>query len=250
MTEKIAMVTGASSGIGEVTAEVMAKAGYTVVAVGRRKEALDAVVARITSAGGKALAVAADVAVHASVVSLFDTVRETYGRLDVIFNNAGINIPEATIDEIDPTDWRKVIDINLTGVFYCTQQAFAMMRAQDPQGGRIINNGSISAYMPRPMSAAYTSSKHGVLGITRQTALEGRDFSIACGQIDIGNAATAMTKKMVGGVTQADGTKAAEPRMDAQHVADAVVYMASLPLDANVLNMTVMATNMPFVGRG
>lgn len=250
MQKKIALVTGASSGIGKAVAVALAAAGYTMAITARRRDALDETAAEIASLGGEVLAHPADVTDPQSVEELFGAIRDRFGRLDVLFNNAGVNAPEASIDNLDVAEWKRVIDTNLTGVFLCARQAFAIMKAQAPRGGRIINNGSISAHTPRPGSAAYTASKHGVLGLTKQIALDGRDFDIACSQIDIGNVATQMTERMGAGVTQADGTKAIEPRFALRHVADAVVYMANLPLDANTLSMTVMATKMPFVGRG
>ena len=250
MGERIALVTGASSGIGKITAAALAKAGFTSVLTGRRRDALEAAAREIDEAGGEALAIPSDVADKESVVALFASLREHYGRLDLLFNNAGIYVPETPFEDLSLEDWQRSVDVNLTGVFLCMQEAFRMMKNQTPRGGRIINNGSISAHVPRPNSASYTATKHGVTGLTRQGALDGRVYDIACGQIDIGNAATEMTAKMTAGVTQADGSKAVEARMDAGHVADAVVYMASLPLDANVLTMTVMANGMPYVGRG
>jgi NAD(P)-dependent dehydrogenase (short-subunit alcohol dehydrogenase family) len=250
MTGKIAMVTGAGSGIGKASAMALAKAGYKVVITGRRKEVLDEVAAAIAAAGGEAHAITADVGDPKSVEALFAATKQKYGRLDVIFNNAGINAPAVPLEELSFDDWQKVVAANLTGVFLCVQAAFKMMKEQSPQGGRIINNGSISAHTPRPYAVAYNATKHGVLGITKSAALDGRPYDIACGQIDIGNAATDMTSRMTGGVLQANMTRAPEPRMDVQNVAEAVVFMAGLPLEANVLNMTVMATKMPFVGRG
>ncbi len=246
-TSKIALVTGAGSGVGRASAVALAKEGYQVVVTGRRAEMLQETVAE---AGPNALAVAADVSEPAAVRAIFQQIRDRFGRLDVLFNNAGIGAPAVPMDELPFETWRKVIAINLSGVFLCTQAAFKLMREQQPQGGRIINNGSISAHTPRPFSAPYTASKHGVLGLTKSTALDGRAFNIACGQIDIGNASTPLTARMAQGVPQANGTRAIEPTIDADHIARAVVYMAGLPLDANVLNMTVMATQMPFVGRG
>ena len=249
-TGKIAMVTGAGSGIGRAAALALARAGYALVLAGRRADAIEAVAAEIGKGGGKALAVATDVSDPDSVKALFARTGETYGRLDVLFNNAGTGAPAVPVEELAFADWQKVVAVNLTGVFLCTQAAFRMMKDQDPRGGRIINNGSISAHAPRPYAIAYNATKHGVSGITRSAALDGRPYDIACGQIDIGNAATDMTEKMAEGVLQADMSRKTEPRMDLQDVADAVVYMAGLPLSANVLTMTVMATKMPYVGRG
>jgi NAD(P)-dependent dehydrogenase (short-subunit alcohol dehydrogenase family) len=248
--EKIALVTGASSGVGKATALALMKAGYTVVLAGRRKDALEETAAEGKKFGGKSLVVPADVTDHASVQALFAKTKETFGRLDVLFNNAGMGAPPVPMEELTYEQWRKVVDTNLTGPFICTQEAIKIMKAQTPRGGRIINNGSISAHTPRPRSAPYTSTKHAITGLTKSTALDGRDYDIACGQIDIGNAASAMTERMKAGVPQADGTLKPEPVMAAENVGNAVVYMASLPLDANVLFMTVMTTKMPFVGRG
>ncbi len=249
-TKKVAMVTGAGSGIGKAAVLALAGDGYACVLAGRRKEPIEAVAAEIRGNGGEAIAVSTDVGDPASVDGLFAETKKAYGRLDVIFNNAGINVAATPLEDLDFDKWQSVVAANLTGVFLCAQGAYRMMKEQNPQGGRIINNGSISAHTPRPNAIAYNATKHGVSGITKSVALEGRPYGIACGQIDIGNAATDMTQKMSGGVLQANGTLASEPRMNVQAVADAIVYMASLPLDANVLTMTVMATNMPFVGRG
>ena len=250
MSGKVALVTGASSGIGKLTAIALMRAGYDLVVVGRRQELLDDVAALGAEYGVRALAAAADVADPASVKALFATVRDTFGRLDLLFNNAGTNTSAVGIEDLAFEDWRTVMATNLDGVFLCTRAAVAMMKAQDPQGGRIINNGSVSSVMPRPNSAPYTASKHAVTGLTKCTALDGRKYNIACGQIDVGNADTDMGGRMKAGVTQADGAIRPEPVMDAQHVADAVVAMAALPLSANVLSMTIMASAMPFVGRG
>jgi NAD(P)-dependent dehydrogenase (short-subunit alcohol dehydrogenase family) len=249
-TGRIAMVTGAGSGIGKASALALARAGYALVLAGRRADALEAVAVAIRQAGGAALTVPADVGDPASVDALFAKTQQTYGRLDVLFNNAGMGAPAVPLEELSFADWQKVVAANLTGVFLCTQAAFRLMKAQEPRGGRIINNGSISAHVPRPYSVAYNATKHGVSGITKSAALDGRPYDIACGQIDIGNAATDMTEKMTAGVLQADMSRRSEPRMDVRAVADAVVYMAGLPLSANVLTMTVMATKMPYVGRG
>jgi len=247
---KIALVTGAGTGVGRAVAIALAKAGYNLVLAGRRKEMLDKVAGEINALGAQALAVPTDVSKRESIVSLFTTVKSTFGRLDVLFNNAGIGAPAVPLEDLPFETWQNVVATNLTGMFLCTQEAFKMMKAQTPMGGRIINNGSISAHAPRPNSAPYTATKHGVTGLTKVTALDGRKYDIACGQIDIGNAATPMTERMARGVPQANGTTAAEPTMNVKAVADAVVYMSSLPLDANVLFLTVMATKMPFVGRG
>jgi NAD(P)-dependent dehydrogenase (short-subunit alcohol dehydrogenase family) len=244
------MVTGAGSGIGRATALALLKEGYSVVLVGRRPDALERTAAEAGPDGARALAVPADVCDESSVRGLFARTREVFGRLDLLFNNAGTGAPAAPLEELTVEQWRRVLDVNLTGVFFCTQAAFRLMKEQTPRGGRIINNGSISAYAPRPYAAPYTASKHGVTGLTRATALEGRRYDIACGQIDIGNAGTEMTARMKEGVPQANGELAVEPTMDVENVARAVLYMASLPLDANVLFLTVMATKMPFVGRG
>jgi NAD(P)-dependent dehydrogenase (short-subunit alcohol dehydrogenase family) len=244
---KVALVTGAGSGIGRAVALGLSKHGYAVVLAGRRLAALETVAAE---AGGPCLAVVADVTQEASVDALFERVRASYGRLDLLFNNAGTGSPSAPIEDVTLEQWRSVVDTNLTGAFLCTRAAIHLMKAQSPRGGRIINNGSISAMSPRPRMVAYTASKHAITGLTKSTALEGRAYDIACGQIDIGNAATALTAPFAQGALQADLSMRPEPTMDLHHVADAVLYMASLPLDANVLEMTVMATKMPFVGRG
>ncbi|MEZ4702926.1 MAG: SDR family oxidoreductase [Rhodothermales bacterium] len=246
---KVALVTGASAGIGRHTAIGLAEDGFAVVLAGRRKEALEETAERI-DASDRTLVVPCDVSDPVSVSHLFARIGEVFHRLDLLFNNAGVNAPGVLLEELDVADWRRVLDINLTGAFLCTQEAFRMMKAQTPGGGRIINNGSISAHTPRPNSAAYTASKHAITGLTKSTALDGRKYGIACGQIDIGNADTAMAGKMKAGVPQADGSIAIEPTMPVKHVVDAVRYMAGLPLDANVLTLTVMATGMPFVGRG
>jgi NAD(P)-dependent dehydrogenase (short-subunit alcohol dehydrogenase family) len=245
---KVALVTGAGSGIGRASAIALSKAGYAVVLAGRRADALEAVVKEI---GKDALAVATDVADPKSVANLFAKTMEKFGRLDVVFNNAGTGAPGTiNLEDLAFEQWQSVVNTNLTGPFLCTQEAFRIMKAQSPMGGRIINNGSISAHVPRPNSAPYTSTKHAITGLTRSTSLDGRKYNIACGQIDIGNAATAMTEAMTRGVLQADGSTAVEPVMDAAHVAEAVLYMAGLPLDANVQFLTVMATKMPLIGRG
>ncbi len=246
---KVALVTGAGSGIGRAVALALLGEGYRVVLAGRRPDALAATVA-LAPPGAVALAVPADVTDPASVRALFDQTVAAFGRLDVLFNNAGTAAPPLPLEDLTYDQWRRVVDVNLTGPFLCTQEAFRVMKAQSPRGGRVINNGSISATAPRPNSAPYTATKHAVTGLTKSTALDGRKYDIACGQIDIGNAATEMTVRMAEGILQANGTMAVEPRMDVAHVARAVVYMAGLPLDANVLFMTVMATHMPLVGRG
>ncbi len=246
----VAIITGGGSGIGKSVARALAKTGYQVVVAGRRPEPLDAVVAEIAEAGGQALAVPTDVTRPESVEALFAIAVDAYGRVDVLFNNAGGFGSADLLEELSFEDWKAVVDVNLTGPFLCTQAAFRVMKTQDPMGGRIINNGSISSQTPRPNSAPYTSTKHAITGLTKSTALDGRKYNIACGQIDIGNATTDMTSKMKGGVLQADLTLKPEPTMSVEHVAEAVLYMAGLPLDANVLTMTVMTTRMPFVGRG
>lgn len=249
---KIALVTGAGTGVGKHAAWALTREGFSVAYVGRRRDMLDAAIAAAPplAPGARALAIAADVADPDAVSRAFATVKETFGRLDLLFNNAGINVPALPLEELSVAQWRSVVDVNLSGAFYCTQEAFRLMKAQSPRGGRIINNGSVSAHAPRPNSAPYTATKHAMTGLTKSTSLDGRKYDIACGQIDIGNAATEMTLRMSQGVPQADGSMAAEPVMDVQAVADAVVYMAGLPLSANVQFMTVMATKMPFIGRG
>ena len=246
----IALVTGAGSGIGRAVAQGLLNDGFTVVVTGRRLEPLLEIVETAKAQGQQALAVTSDVRDPASVDALFAKIEETYGRLDLSFNNAGINAPAVPMDELDLSHWLDVINTNVTGVFLCSRAAFGLMRRQQPQGGRIINNGSISAHSPRPFTAPYTASKHAVLGLSKSLALDGREFNIACTQIDIGNALTELSVRMTKGVRQANGQIAVEPMVDVKHVADAVRYVAGLPLSANVLNMTVMATNMPFVGRG
>ncbi len=249
-TLKVALVTGAGSGIGKAASLALAAEGFTVVLAGRRAEPLGEVAAEITARGGRSLAVSADVSSPAATHGLFERIRKEFGRLDVLFNNAGIGSRPAPLEELTLDEWQSVIDINLTGAFLCTQEAFRLMKSQAPRGGRIINNGSISSMTPRPNSVAYTASKHAITGLTKSTALEGRRYDIACGQIDIGNAATPMATHIMKGTLQADGSTAVEPTLNVEHVAEAVKYMASLPLDANVLSLTVMATKMPFVGRG
>lgn len=248
--QKIALVTGAGSGIGKSSALALARAGYSVVLVGRRAEKLEEVAAAVGADGPPTLVVPTDVSSPEGVADLFQETRRVFGRVDVLFNNAGVNIPSTSIEEVSPEDWSRVVDINLTGMFLCTREAFQLMKEQSPRGGRIINNGSVSAFAPRPGSAPYTATKHAVLGLTKSTSLDGRKYDIACGQIDIGNAETEMAAGQKRGVPQANGEVVAEPTMDVELVAQAVVQMAGLPLDANILSMTIMATKMPFVGRG
>ena len=247
---KTAIVTGAGSGIGKAVALGLLEDGYAVVLAGRRPEMLDETVREAGASGTRALAIPTDISDPTAVRALFARTRERFERLDVLFNNAGVAVRGAPLEELTFDEWKAIVDVNLTGAFLCTQQAFLMMKDQRPQGGRIINNGSISAHSPRPHSAPYTATKHAITGLTKSTALDGRRFNIACGQIDIGNAATSMTARMEAGVMQANGQTAPEPRLDVAHVVRAVLYMASLPLDANVQFMTVMATKMPFIGRG
>ncbi|WP_175715913.1 SDR family oxidoreductase [Burkholderia ambifaria] len=248
--KKIAAVTGAGTGIGHAAAVALARAGFGVALLGRRIEPLLATKEIIEQAGGVAAAIPTDVADEASVNESFTRIEREFGHLDVLFNNAGRNAGAVPLDDYSLEFWNDVVATNLTGVFLCARAAWRQMKRQAPQGGRIINNGSISAHSPRPNTIAYTATKHAVLGITRSLALDGRPFNIACGQIDIGNAATSLTERMNSGVLQADGSVAPEPRVDVAHVADAIVQMASLPLEANVLNMTIMASAMPYVGRG
>jgi NAD(P)-dependent dehydrogenase (short-subunit alcohol dehydrogenase family) len=247
---RIAIVTGAGSGIGRACAIALLDAGYHVVLAGRRADALRQTVADAGAAGSRALAVPTDVRDPASVKALFAATRNAHGRLDLLFNNAGTGTPPVPLDELGIDEWRNAVDVNLTGAFLCTQEAFRLMKSQSPRGGRIINNGSISAHAPRPFSAPYTATKHAITGLTKATSLDGRAHDIACGQIDIGNAATEMTERMAGGILQPGGETRVEPRMDVRHVADAIVHMAGLPLEANVQFMTIMATKMPFIGRG
>jgi NAD(P)-dependent dehydrogenase (short-subunit alcohol dehydrogenase family) len=247
---KVALITGAGSGVGKAAALALAGAGYSIALVARRKSVLEEVAKEVGALGGKALVAVADVSKPDEMRAAFDATVKAFGRIDVVFNNAGVGAPAVSMDELPFEQWKAVVDINLSGVFLGMQNAFRVMRAQTPQGGRIINNGSVSAYAPRPNSAPYTATKHGVLGLTKSGSLDGRKYNIAVGQIDIGNAATDMAMRMASGVPQADGSIKAEPLMDVAQVGATILYMAGLPLDANVLNVTVMATKMPFVGRG
>jgi NAD(P)-dependent dehydrogenase (short-subunit alcohol dehydrogenase family) len=250
MYRKVALITGAGTGIGKAVALAMLAEGYRVGLVGRRKEPLEKTAADSEAGAANTLILPADVRIPSSVRAAFAELKMAWGRLDVLFNNAGVAAPPVPMEDISPEQWKAVIDTNLTGMFLCSQEAIRIMKNQDPKGGRIINNGSLSAHVPRPFSAPYTATKHAVTGLTRCISLDNRRHDIACGQIDIGNAATEMTERMKGGVPQADGSQAVEPRMDLAHVASAVLYMANLPLDANVQFITIMATKMPFVGRG
>ncbi len=247
---KVALVTGGGSGIGRASAIALAGAGFAVVVTGRQQAPLDATAERCRATGAQALAVPADITDADSVAALFAAVRERFGRLDLLFNNAGRFAPPASLEDYSVETWRSVIDTNLTGTFLATREAFRLMKSQDPRGGRIINNGSISAHVPRPLSAAYTASKHAITGLTKTTSLDGRQYDIACGQIDIGNATTDMTTPMTTGILQADGRIAVEPTMDVEDVARSVVFMAGLPPDSNVQFLTIMATKMPYIGRG
>ena len=244
---RIALVTGAGSGIGRASAIALAEAGFTVVLAGRRREPLDEAA---TAAGHEAVALTCDVRDPASVAALFVEIDSRFGRLDVLFNNAGMGAPAVALEDITVEQWMAVVETNLTGAFLCTQEAFRLMKRQSPRGGRIINNGSLSAYVPRPQSAPYTATKHAITGLTKSTSLDGREHDIACGQIDIGNAATELAARMATGIQQADGSVAREPTIDPADVARAVVYMATLPPEANVQFITVMATKMPYIGRG
>jgi len=250
MNGGIALVTGAGSGIGRAASLTLQAAGYTVIAAGRRIKPLETTIAMANGSGGSMTAIPVDVANPDSVNALFTQIREKFGRLDVLFNNAGLNAPGIPIEDLPFETWTAIVNVNLTGAFLCAQAAFRVMKDQQPRGGRIINNGSIAAFAPRPNHVPYTSTKHAITGMTKCFSLDGRKYDIACSQIDIGNAATEMTERLSAGVLQADGRKMQEPRMDVRHVADAVLYIANLPLEANVQFMTVMATKMPLVGRG
>lgn len=250
MGGKVAIITGAGSGIGRSAAIALAGRGYRLALAGRRADAIEETAGLCQQIAGAPLCIVTDVTDRSSVAALFDGTVDRYGRIDLLFNNAGVGLPDTPIEQVSEADWRRVIDTNLTGSFFCLQAAFAAMKAQTPQGGRIINNGSISATSPRPNSSAYNASKHAITGLTKTASLDGRAFGIACCQIDIGNAASAMGSRMAAGVPQADGRLAAEPVMDVDHVGEAIVFMDSLPLQSNVQFMTLMATNMPFIGRG
>jgi NAD(P)-dependent dehydrogenase (short-subunit alcohol dehydrogenase family) len=247
---KVALITGAGVGIGRAAAKALLKAGYRVVLTGRNLERLQKAITDIGGTNDNCLAIACDVGQPEQVKKLFAALRERFGRIDVLFNNAGIGAPAVPMEDLTYEQWMNVVNANLCGAFLCSQEAIRMMKAQSPQGGRIINNGSISAHAPRPMSAPYTATKHAISGLTKTISLDGRPFNIACGQIDIGNAATEMTERMAAGIMQADQSIKVEPRMDVDHVGEAVLHMAQLPLESNILSMTIMATNMPFVGRG
>ena len=248
--QKISIVTGAGTGVGKAASLALADEGWTIVLAGRRKDPIEAVTNEIKSRGGNALAIVTDTSDTKSVKGLFEETERAFGRLDLLFNNAGTNAPGVSLEDLSFEQWTNVVNVNLTGVFLCTQEAFRLMKAQTPMGGRIINNGSISAHVPRPGSAPYTATKHAVTGLTRSTSLDGRKYNIACGQIDIGNALTEMAARMTKGVPQADGSIQIEPVMDVANVGKTVAHMASLPMEANVQFVTVMATNMPFIGRG
>ena len=248
--QKISIVTGAGTGVGKSASLALADEGWTIVLAGRRKDPIEAVANEIKSRGGNALAIVTDTSDTKSVKGLFEETKRAFGRLDLLFNNAGTNAPGVSLEDLSFEQWTNVVNVNLTGVFLCTQEAFRLMKAQIPMGGRIINNGSISAHVPRPGSAPYTATKHAVTGLTRSTSLDGRKYNIACGQIDIGNALTEMAARMTKGVPQADGSIQVEPVMDVSNVGKTVAHMASLPMEANVQFVTVMATKMPFIGRG
>ncbi len=248
--QKVAIVTGGGSGIGRASALALVDAGFCVAVLGRRADVLEDTAQQAGDAGDRVLPVVTDITNEDSVAELFGKTKANFGRLDVLFNNAGMGAPAVPLEELSADQWRAVVDVNLSGSFYCTQEAFKLMKAQDPMGGRIINNGSISATSPRPNSGPYTATKHAITGLTKSTSLDGRKYNIACGQIDIGNAATEMTARMADGVPQANGSVAVEPTMDVKNVAEAVVFMATRTLDANVQFITVMATKMPLVGRG
>jgi NAD(P)-dependent dehydrogenase (short-subunit alcohol dehydrogenase family) len=248
--DRVAVITGAGSGVGRSAALALLGGGYKVTLVGRRLDALEETAHMAGKNSSNALPVSADAGKVDAVAGVFKKTMAEFGRLDVLFNNAGIGVRAPSLEDITPEAWQSVVDINLTGIFLCTREAFLIMKAQDPMGGRIINNGSLSAYVPRPASAAYTATKHGVTGLTRSTALDGRKYNIACSQIDIGNAATPMTERMTGGVPQADGSMMVEPRFDVKYVGQQVLFIANLPLDTNIQFMTIMATKMPFIGRG
>lgn len=249
-TKRVALVTGAGSGIGRPVALKLQADGFDVALLGRRVDELQKTADAAVASGGKCLITSADVSDENAVKEAFEATRETFGRLDLLFNNAGTFTQGVPIDELQLSEWKRVVDVNLTGCFLCAREAVRIMKAQDPKGGRIINNGSISAHVPRPLSLAYTATKHAITGLTKSLSLDGRADNIACSQIDIGNAATDLTSKMGSGILQANGTTMVEPRMDVAHVADAVLYIANLPLEANVQSMTLMATTMPFIGRG
>ena len=250
INNKVALVTGAGVGIGRAAAKALLKGGYQVVLTGRNLEKLEKAIIDIGGSNGTCLAVTCDVGKPEQVKKLFAALKERFGRIDVLFNNAGVGAPAIPMEDLTYEQWMNVVNSNLCGAFLCSQEAIRMMKAQSPQGGRIINNGSISAHAPRPMSAPYSATKHGISGLTKTIALDGRPFNIACGQIDIGNAATEMTERMAAGIMQADQSIKVEPRMDVEHVGEAVLHMAQLPLESNILSMTIMATKMPFVGRG
>lgn len=250
MARRFGLITGAGSGIGRVSALALWEAGYSLALAGRREEALHETVAMANVSDDRALVLPTDVSDREAVAALFATVKSRFGRLDLLFNNAGMNAPAIPLEDLAEDQWKSVIDVNLTGAFWCLQEAFRMMKSQDPQGGRIINNGSISAHVPRPNSVAYTASKHAMSGLTKSASLDGRAFNIACGQIDIGNARTEMSERMQNKLERTKGAAAVEPQIDARHVADAVVYMANLPVTVNVPFITVMANGMPYIGRG